>query len=487
MDLKKKTFSGFIWLFAGSSSQTVFQILVTTILARLISPDDFGVVAIGTVFIGFSKIFSQLGMGAAIVQRREISTSHIRTAFSISLFLGIFFCLITVMLSNHIALYFEMTELSTVLKMVSIIFIIDSFVSVSQAIIQRKLKMKYYALTELISYLIAFGGLGVTLAFLNYGMYALVYASILQAILRAIMVSYLEPHSVIPFFKKESFYDLFFFASGQTFAKIANYFAGEGDNLVVGKMLSADALGNYSQAYKLMVAPVRLIGQSLNIILFPVLASVQRDRTRVRRAYYRSIQFVAYTSLIISVVLFVNAEEIVLILLGSEWLQVVIPFQILAIGTIFRMSYKVSDSLIKALGDVYKRAIIQFGYAISVLLFSYIGHFWGIEGVAIGVLISIILNFISMTYLSLLQFKDNGREFIKLHFKPIMLAFVVFVFSYFVLHFLRTLNLNLILLEIIYIVLVFGFVMFVMIKFKEPLGISNEINAILQKLAQRKK
>lgn len=81
MDLKKKTFSGFIWLFAGNSSQTVFQILVTTILARLISPDDFGVVAIGTVFIGFSKIFSQLGMGAAIVQRREISTSHIRTAF----------------------------------------------------------------------------------------------------------------------------------------------------------------------------------------------------------------------------------------------------------------------------------------------------------------------------------------------------------------------------------------------------------------------
>ena len=211
MDLKKKTFSGFIWLFAGNSSQTVFQILVTTILARLISPDDFGVVAIGTVFIGFSKIFSQLGMGAAIVQRREISTSHIRTAFSISLFLGIFFCLLTVMLSNQVALYFEMTELSTVLKMVSIIFIIDSFVSVSQAIIQRKLKMKYYALTELISYLIAFGGLGVTLAFLNYGMYALVYASILQAILRAILVSYLEPHSVIPFFKRESFYDLFFF------------------------------------------------------------------------------------------------------------------------------------------------------------------------------------------------------------------------------------------------------------------------------------
>ena len=94
------------------------------------------------------------------------------------------------MLSNQVALYFEMTELSTVLKMVSIIFIIDSFVSVSQAIIQRKLKMKYYALTELISYLIAFGGLGVTLAFLNYGMYALVYASILQAILRAILVSY---------------------------------------------------------------------------------------------------------------------------------------------------------------------------------------------------------------------------------------------------------------------------------------------------------
>lgn len=482
-NLKKKTFTGFLWLLAGSSTQTALQVLVLSILARLVTPEEFGVIAIATIFLGFSKIFSQLGMGAAIVQKKEITASHIRTAYTVSLCIGILFWALTLLFSNKIALYFNMPELSKVLKYVSCIFVIDSFISVSQSLLQRHLKMKYYALTELISYLISFGILGVVLAFLDYGMYALVYAYILQAILRAIMVSYLEPHSVFPFFNKKSFYDLFFFGGGQTLAKIANYFAGQGDNLVIGKMLSGDALGYYSRAYQLMVAPVRLIGQSLNIVLFPVLASVQTDMHKVKKAYYKSIQLVAYASLIISVILFINAKEIVLIILGDNWLEVIVPFQILAVGTIFRMSYKVSDSLIKALGDVYRRALIQIGYAICIFLFSYIGHFWGIEGVAVGVFFAIFFNFIWMTYLSLLQFKDNGSKFIKLHLKPLLLSIVIFIFAYGVLYVLRSFNLNLIITEIIYLLLVLGFLVIVILRFKNRLGISNEINAILKKIS----
>ena len=136
------------------------------------------------------------------------------------------------------------------------------------------------------------------MAFLGYGVYALVYAYILQAILKAIILSYLEPHSIFPFFNKKSFNDLFFFGSGHTLARIANFFANQGDNLIVGKMMSADALGYYSNAYQLMVAPVNLIGQSLNIVLFPALASVQTDLARVKNAYYKSIQLVAYASFI---------------------------------------------------------------------------------------------------------------------------------------------------------------------------------------------
>ena len=191
-DLKKKTFNGFLWLFAGSSTQTILQVVVLSVLARLISPEDFGVVAISTIFLGFSKIFSQLGMGAAIVQKETITKKHIRTAYTSSLLIGVFFCVLTQLFSNKFAIYFEMPELSRVLKFVSSLFIIDSFISVSQSLLQRKLRMKLFALTELISYLIGFGVLGVPLAIMGYGMYALVYASILQAVIRAIMVSYYE-------------------------------------------------------------------------------------------------------------------------------------------------------------------------------------------------------------------------------------------------------------------------------------------------------
>ena len=90
-ELKKKTFTGFFWLLAGSSSQTALQVLVLSILARLVAPEDFGVISIAIIFLGFSKIFSQLGMGAAIVQRKAITTEHVRTAYTTSLIIGVFF------------------------------------------------------------------------------------------------------------------------------------------------------------------------------------------------------------------------------------------------------------------------------------------------------------------------------------------------------------------------------------------------------------
>lgn len=486
-DLKKKTFTGFLWLIVGSSSQTALQVLVLSILARLITPEEFGVVSIAIIFLGFSKTFSQLGMGAAIVQKKTITTAHIRTAYTTSLLIGAFFCIITVIFSEHIASYFEMPQLDRVLKYVSSIFIIDSFISISQSLLQRNMKMKHFALTDLISYLISFGFLGVALAYKGYGLYALVYAYILQAVLRAVMVSYLEPHSILPFFNKNSFNDLVFFGGGHTLAKIANYFAGEADKLVVGKMINADALGYYSRAYQLMVAPVRLIGQSLNIVLFPALSSVQTDIERVKNAYYKSTQLVAYASLIISVVLVINAREVVLILLGENWTDVIVPFQILAAGTIFRMSYKIGDSLVKALGDVYRRAIFQVIYAICVLSFSYIGHFWGIEGVAIGVVLAIFLNFIFMAHLSLSLFKDNWKRFLTLHIKPFLLSIFVLCFAYAILSIIRSLGLNLLLTEIIYLFMVFGFLLIILLRFKKQLGISEEVNSVVKVIKNKKK
>ncbi|TYA52225.1 lipopolysaccharide biosynthesis protein [Formosa maritima] len=485
-NLKKKTFTGFFWLIVGSSSQIALQILVLSILARLITPEEFGVVSIAIIFLGFSKTFSQLGMGAAIIQKQVITTAHIRTAYTTSLLIGVFFYILMVIFSENIALYFEMPQLAKVLKYISCIFIIDSIISISQSLLQRNMKMKYFALTDLISYLISFGFLGVTLAFMGYGIYALVYAYILQAVLRAIMVFYLEPHSILPFFDRKSFKDLVFFGGGFTLAKIANYSAGEIDKLVVGKMINADALGYYSRAYQLMVAPVRLIGQSLNIVLFPALSSVQTDIERVKNAYYKSTQLVAYASLIISAILVVNAREVVLILLGENWLDVILPFQILASGTIFRMSYKIGDSLVKALGDVYRRAIFQVIYAGCVLLFSYIGQFWGIQGVAIGVSLAIFINFIFMAYLSLSLLKDDWIRFLKLHIKPFLLSILVLGFAYATLFILRFFDLNLFVTEIIYLFMVLGFLIIIFLCFKQQFGVTEEINSVIKIIKNKK-
>ena len=479
--LQRNTFKNFLWLFAGSSSQSALQIFVLAILARLVTPAEFGIIGVAMIFLGFSKILSQLGMGAAIVQREEISDNHIRTAYTVSLFTGVMIAIMAVVFSNPIAIYFDMPELSEVLNYMSCIFIIDSFMAVSGSLLQRELRIKQIALSELISYLIGFGVLGVILAYLDYGLFALVYAYIAQAVIRAGIVFYLAPHRIVPYFDRNSFSALFHFGGWHTIAKIANYLAGQGDYLIIGKTLNASALGYYSRAYQIMVAPVRLIGQSLNIVLFPTLASVQKDLPKVRRAFYKSTKLVAFASLVISAVLIVNAREIVLILLGENWLDVIVPFQILASGTVFRMSYKISDSLAKALGEVYKRALYQILYAASVLAFSYAGHFWGIEGVATGVVIAIFINFLLMTHLTLSRLKEDWSKFFLIHFKPLVAAAVTAVFCAGLLWALRTQDWNLMLTEVIYLVVSIVFLLSLFLRFRRQLGISEEIDMILKR------
>lgn len=476
--LSNRTFFGFAWLFAGSGFQSIIQIIIMAILARLITPEEFGVVSIALVIIGLSKIFSQLGLSVALVQRPEIDFSHIRTAFTSSLVIGVFFTFIFYFSSDFVAKFFNSDSLSLVLKLISVNFFLDSFTTVSQALIQRKMNMKLIASSDLISYSIGYGFIGIVLAYRGEGMFALVFANISQAIVKAIFLGIVQPHSYIPFWNKQAFMEMIPFGMGHTFAKVANYFAGQGDYLVVGKVLDAEALGFYSRAYQLMSAPVKLVAQSLNNVLFPAIASIQGDLGKVERVYFKSIKLVAYASLVVSVIVIVNAREIVLLLLGENWLEVILPFQILASGTIFRMSYKISDSLIRALGDVYKRAFRQLVYALCVFLFSYIGHFWGIVGVSYGVLLAIAINFLLMANLSLRRLNQSWSIFFVSHFKPVLFTIYVGFCSWIILIFLRSFLENLFIREALFVFLLGLVVIPMVIIFRNYLEIDLEIQKV---------
>lgn len=422
--LTSKTISAFLWLGSGSGVQSVIQILVLAVLARLIEPDAFGVMQAALVVVGFAKLMSQMGVGPAIVQKKGLTENHIRTGFTISLTFGIILTLLTFISSDLLAVFFQMPELEHVLKLVSVIFFIESFVVVSQALLQKNLRMKEYAIINLFSYTFGYGIVGIALGFLGYGVYALIWAIIAQTGIKAILATYSESHSRIPMIHSKSFKDLMYFGGGVTTAQFANYLAAEGDNIITGRFLGADALGLYSRAYAVMVKPVNLLGSAVDKALFPSMAFIKDEPERLKSAFLKGLGGLALISFPLSAMMILMGPEIVLVLLGENWTDAILPFQILAVGFAFRMGYKINDTLARATGAVYRGAWRQGIYAFNVIMGSLIGMRWGIEGVACGVVVALFIHYLLTTQLSVSILNVKWWTLIKLHFIPITNAII---------------------------------------------------------------
>src|SRR5439155_1126465 len=197
---------------------------------------------------------------------------------------------------------------------------------------------------------------GVVLALLGAGVLALVTAQMAQTALYTIILVVTRPPALRLLPDRAALGELMYYGGGFTVSKIANYFALQVDNLVVGRWLGAAALGFYGRAYELMAGPPHLLGDAVDRVLFPAMASIQTDTRRLAEAYRRGVALMGLIMLPASLVLFIVAPELILAMLGPRWTAVVTPFQILALGMFLRTSYRISDVTARATAAVYHRA-----------------------------------------------------------------------------------------------------------------------------------
>lgn len=422
-----RTLSGLFWVLSGAGFQAVLRMVVFVILARLLTPADFGLVNAASVVVGFSEIFSLLGIGPAVVQRPNLEERHIRTGFTISVLFGVLMAGFIWLLSLSLAGFFQMKELTPVIRVLVLAFPLHSISVIAESLLQRELQFRWLAGINVASFALGYGVVGVSLALTGFGVWALVGATLAQAVFNSTILLTVKPHPRLPQFDRRAFNELMYFGGGFTAARICNYIALQGDYLVVGRWLGAEALGLYGRAYQLMVLPATILGKTLDRVFFPVLAKVQEDPKRLAMVYRRSVSLIALLILPTSAAMLVLGPEIIYVLLGSKWTGAIVPFQILTIGMLFRTSYKVSDSLSQATGKVYHRAWLQSIYAALVLGGAWVGQHWGISGVALGVLGAIAINFILMAQLSLSVTSMTWESFLAVHLSAMLLATLIYM------------------------------------------------------------
>jgi O-antigen/teichoic acid export membrane protein len=428
--LTYQTFSGMAWVAWGSGAIAVLKMAVLVLLTRLLSPADFGVVGAALIVISFSLTFSQLGLGQALVQRPVLEPRHITTAYWVSAALGFLVAALIWLAAPVVAGFFRMDHLAPVVRWLALVFPMAGISTVPESLLKRELRFRVLANRDVVSYGVGYGAVGVGLALLDWGVWALVGAQLMQMLIRTVILQWAAPPIPRARPSAEAFRELMDYGVGQSAAALAVMGANQADNVVVGRWLGPVALGLYGRAFQLMSVPTALLGDVFDKVLFPALSRLQDDSRRLGTAYLQGIACISLLTLPAGVVAAILAPEIVRVAFGSRWDAVVAPFQVLALGTMFRTSSRMSDSLTRATGKVYRRAWRQGLYAGLVFAAALVGQRWGITGVAAGVLAALATNYLLMAQLSLNVSRISWLDFFKAQMpavgQTVLLAAVTF-------------------------------------------------------------
>lgn len=456
----KSSIVGAIWMFFGSGIQIICQLLILAVLARLLTPEDFGIVGIILILVNFSIVFTDMGVGAALVQLKTITKAHIATGYSLSIIIGVVVAVLFFFLAPIIGGFFESESLDKPIKFFSFFFIIFSFNSISESILQRNLKFPERVKARTTSYILGYGVVSIFFAWLGSGFWSLIYGQLGQLIVYTSMLIYFEKPMFTFSINKKIVKALMFFGSGHTMAAFFNYLAETADNLIVAKLLDMKSLGIYSRSYQLLAMPASFFGTIYDRIFFPILSSKQDDTDSLRDFYLFSMSLCFGVLVPFTVVAMINAELIVDLLLGDQWTEAIIVFQILVVGLAFRFATRINKSYLKSLGYVYAGAYYQFVYAALIIALCIFGaKYYGLKGVAVGVIIAMLANYIQISIKLWKLLKFSSKFFIELHLKSILFIVPV-VIIYLVLLYFGLNTTIMVLLFSIFIFIPFVIIMF---------------------------
>lgn len=396
-DLRKKTLLGSFWMMIERFGYLTIQFVSNLVLARLLSPDDFGVIGILMVFITLSNVFIDSGFSASLIQKKEISETDKSTVFYINLSLASVVYIILFFTSPWIADFFHNESIASLLRALGIVLLIDSFCTIQNTLLSRDMNFKLLTKIKLVAILIA-AIVAIYLAYSGYGIWSLIVQYLLYSTIRTITTWMVAKWRPILVFSKESFRTLFGFGSKLLFSTFVAELYVNFQQILIGRFYTPSDLGFYSQARQFQQIPTGTVSQVINSVAFPAYAKLQNDKAKLKEMFRQNVRLVAYLNTPLMVLLAVIAQPLIILLYSSKWVGSIGYFQFLCIGFgIFLAIHQCSLSVLKAVGRsdyVLKLEIIK--KVLGVLLIIIGINIWSIWGIlyalALNSFIEIFLN-----------------------------------------------------------------------------------------------
>jgi O-antigen/teichoic acid export membrane protein len=424
MSLRKKTIHGAKWSMLQEIAGQLIDFFSVMILARLLGPKDFGVVAIAAVIIIAMRPFISQGLGVAITQKSVIENEHLDSVFWSSLICGCLIALAIATGAGWLAIVFSEPELSDVLPWFSISIVLSSLTTVQEANLRRELNFKIYAIRATTGKLIG-GIVGVTMAFYDFGVWSLVARFLVTSFVSVFLLWGLSSWRPGFSFSRKHFSELFPFGIKVLMNELMVFVNRQSDNLLISYFLGSTALGYYNVAYRLLVLILQLVSATIGQVSMPVFARLQNDKTRLKKAFCDITQLIALIAFPVFLGMQVLVPEIVTTLLGEQWGQSTPVLQILLFIGIVQCLASPMISIFVGAGKPGIRLKLQVIDAIVNLIGFFIAVQWGIVWVAasyviVGYALTPLWYWAVKTVIPL-----HWTTYVKLVLRPLIIAVVM--------------------------------------------------------------
>ncbi len=388
--LARATARAVAWNYASWLATKALVLVTTAVLARLLTPDDFGVIGFATVIVTYLAVMRDLGLGGALIHRRDDVDEAADTVFWINVGLGVVLTAVTAMIAPWVAAYFEEPAVTPLLRVLGLTFLVQSAGTTHLVRLQRDLAFSRKIIPDVAQAAVR-AVAAVAAAMAGLGVWSLVIGQLAGVGASAALAWVVMPWRPRLRITRRLVRPLTRFGAPLLGVDVIHAVAGNLDYLVVGKVLGATALGIYTLAYRLPELLLLGVVSVANRVVFPAFASVQENLERLRRGFLDSIRYVQIVVVPIGLGLIVAADPIVRVTLGDGWLEAVPVMRILAAFALVSSSMVADGDVYKALGRpdlLAKVALIKLVLLVPALL---IGVRHGLVGVALAHLVTTVI------------------------------------------------------------------------------------------------
>ena len=393
--LKNKTKKGLAWSMIERFATQGVQFLFGIILARLLSPDDYGIIAMPLVFLAIAQCIIDSGFSTALIRKPELTEDDLSTAFYFNIGVGILCYAVLFFTSPLIAVFYHTPILSSLLKVTALAVLFNPLCAVQQAILTRKIDFNTQAIVSLSGAVVS-GIVGLYMAYNGFGVWSLVFQQVGGYVMRTILLWVLGKWKPKRKWSWESFHYLWGFGSKMLGSGLLDTIYNNIYPIVIGKYFSAQDLGNYTRAQQFSSLPSSNVTGVLQRVTFPVLSSIQNEDERLAKNYRKILKLSAFLVFPMMLMLSAIANPLVRILLTDKWIGCVVLLQIICFQMMWYPIHAINLNLltVKGRSDLFFRLEIFKKIMGVCIMFITIPHgiIWMVSGGIVSSMLSLIIN-----------------------------------------------------------------------------------------------